>query len=176
MAKQLKTLKALKSRGLPEEAPPAAIETPQRALQRLTTEEAQVTEAIRTLKAERRAENVRAQQCHESVPTPMITHWETRHRELAARLLAIHTESAAIRKEVRSNKAERSGNGHRRVEEPLTPQRNGFKQAAPLKRNDAFPTYFMLAAESELAPTMFNKITFTAKSMLRDALAMGVEQ
>jgi hypothetical protein len=139
----------------------------------LAKEEVEVTDGIRNLKAERHAANVKAQQQRQCVPSAMITHWETTHRELAARLLAIHTEQTAINKELRANKAARKANGYDGVIGDF-PDRPKPLKTEPLKKSADWLIYFRLAAQNELDAKTFARIERVAKSMAEHARINGV--
>jgi hypothetical protein len=62
--------------------------------------------------------------------------------------------------------------------QPEPPERaNGSSQKeGPLRDHPAYDQYFRLAAETELTRELYEQIQRTAKSMLRNATDMGLEQ
>jgi hypothetical protein len=52
---------------------------------------------------------------------------------------------------------------------------NGVKKH-PVKEHPAFPQYVVLAVENELEPGLRDLVIRSAKSMLAQALATGIEQ
>jgi hypothetical protein len=155
------------------EPPPLEFEPPHKKLARLTNEHTRVTEELQTLKRNFAAENIRAQQCRQAIPTTQITFIENKKRELAQKLMDLQSQIGETNRQVRAQKAQRQ-NG-KRIPDPEPARRNGIKQVAPIKRHVEFPAYFLLAAEAELDARMFTKITGVAKSMLQNAVEMGIE-
>jgi chromosome segregation ATPase len=137
-----------------DEPPPLENEPPHRKLARLMTEHAKTTEQLQELKRNFAAENIKAQQCRQTIPTSQLTFVENKKRELAGRLMELQAEIGKTNKEVRAHKA---GVQSRKAKQPwmtdreatefieavevpmkLTRVRNGVKQISPLKKHLEF--------------------------------------
>lgn len=173
MAKQFKTLRALKPEGLPEEAPPMEGELPGRKLSRLTAERDKAVEELQTLKRNFAAENIKAQQCHQAIPTSQITFVERKRKELSDKILSLNLEIGATNRAVREHRAERQ-NGHRQAPAIEVNDRTAKKEG-PLKKHPEWATYFLLAARDELAEGLFEQVERSAKLLLQHALETGIE-
>ena len=149
------------------EAPvPLENEPPHRVLARANARHAKLTEELRALKSQWTAKNIKAQQCRQPIPTPEITHVETRRRELQSALMETQAEIARINKLIREHKVVRQA-GKPLKGDAAQPKR------MPLGDDPEFPAYFVLVAKTELAPSLYAQVERIAKAMLRDGQKMG---
>jgi hypothetical protein len=158
--------------GAPSAPPPLESEPPHKRLARLSRDHERITEALRELKRDWAAKNIRAQATRQSISTAEITHVENRRRELASQLLKIQTEIGATNKALRERKA--GGNGITVSSGESAPPKRIRSKKCPLREHAAFNQYFRLAAENKLESGLYARIEASAKSMLSHALQTGI--
>jgi hypothetical protein len=161
------------------EAPPLEAEPPHRALARCNARHAKLTEELRDLKARWAADNIRAQQCRQPIPTSQITFIENQRRKLHLELQKTQAEIGRLNKLLREHRALRQGDGAREAERQAPPARgNGSKptKKCPLKEHREYPPYFLLAARDQLHADLFDQVERAAKKLLTQALTTGVEE
>jgi hypothetical protein len=171
---KLKSLKAIPATVHVVEPPPMEFEPPHKLLARLTAEQERLVKEIREHKTAWARRNMVAQHKRQTVASAELTAFREHHADLSKALAEVNLRIGEVNREMRAVRAARM---QPRVDEPDPPiRRNGFKQEGPMKRHKEFPVYFMLAAEQQLDAKLFDRIVSVAKSLLGNALAMGVEE
>jgi hypothetical protein len=171
-------LKSLKS--LPKadvhlvDPPPLQFELPHKVLARLTADQERLTQEIREHKTAWAQRNFVAQNKRQTISSAELTAFRDHHTELSAAIATTNIKIGEINREPRANKAARQ---NRSCQAVTAERSNGAtpKKECPMKRHKEFPVYFLLAAEGELDKKMFDRIVSIAKSLLSDALKMGIE-
>lgn len=178
--KEIKSLRALKSRGLPESAPPLEYETPGRKIARITKERDKAVTDLQELKRAFAERNLTAQRLRQSVSTSEITGFETRRKELAAKILDLNTSIGETNRAIREHRAERqggrtNGSNHFAPPPPKPAVRSG-RRDCPLRARSDWPDYFILAARNELTEALYSQIERCAKTMMEQALLTGISE
>jgi hypothetical protein len=174
----IRTLKAIPNavaNGIVE-APPLENEPPHKRLARLTAGQERLVKEIQEHKLAWAQRNMAAQQKRQTIASNELTAFRDHHGSLASALAEVNLQIGQVNKEIREHKA--AVQAGRTKPEPVAPvvRTNGINQRAPLKHHVEFPSYFLLACEQELDKRMFDKVVGVAKSMLANAVEMGIEE
>jgi hypothetical protein len=183
MTTELKNLKSLprtrggvKTEEPMQSTPPMQFEPPHKMLARLTSEQERLTQEIREHKTAWAQRNMVAQNKRQTISTAELTAFKQHHGELSKALAETSLKIGELNRELRANKVARQNGKHSQAEPEIEARRVDVKVKAPMKRHKEFSVYFLLAAEQELDKRMFDKIVSVSKSMLANALEMGVEE
>jgi hypothetical protein len=110
-------------------------------------------------------------------PRAENTFVENSRRELNSQLQAIQAQIGATNKEVRARKAARKNGSSTASPVVVSEERQGTKsKKCPLRSHAEYPAYFLIAAQNELDPRLFERIERAAKSLLAHALRVGIEK
>jgi hypothetical protein len=153
------------------EPPPLERESPHRALSKANKRHAQLTEALRQLRSDWAAKNIRAQQLKIAIATSEITHVEKRRRELHLALESTQAEIGRLNKEIKEKKAA-SKQSPRQLHEQTPAVR---KKKMPFADDPVFPSYFILAAKEELDSKLYAQVERLALSLMHDAYKNGID-